>query len=146
MVPQNTCLVHAIWATAVHLRAKMIVNRVPSELSIADSPIRQDYRLIEELGGSFLRAVFRSQVLRSHRLGRFIFQKSFQDLFLPSETDSELIFYHQEIIPGPILSFRNRTRIDFYRPEIVPDRSRRTGWVTRSKKSKFAGNFKKKIL
>ena len=53
MVPQNTCLVHAIWAKAVHLRAKMIVNRVPSELSLADSRIREDYRLIEELGGSF---------------------------------------------------------------------------------------------
>ena len=52
-VPQNTCVVHAIWAKAVHLRGKMIVNRVPSELSLADSPFREHYRLIEELGGSF---------------------------------------------------------------------------------------------
>ena len=47
-------IVHALWVKAASLRCHMIVDRVPTEVNIADLPSRTEYGLLDHIGSRFV--------------------------------------------------------------------------------------------
>ena len=50
----HCCLVHSILMKALDLKAELVVDRVPTDVNVADLPSREEYQLLLDLGARFV--------------------------------------------------------------------------------------------
>ena len=68
-------VVHAMWVKAAALRCHMVVDRVPTEVNIADLPSRMEYALLRRMGSRFVEPQLDSMFWSSEAWSTVLLQK-----------------------------------------------------------------------
>ena len=50
----HTCLAHCLWVQLIKLKTEVFIQRVPTEVNIADLPSREEYSLLESIGAEWV--------------------------------------------------------------------------------------------